>query len=156
MARFILLAKATGQSGRVEGDSCGVFPNNYVFGEREDKSVWIANGNDPNDWPGTFLIVTVLGIGWRSARRFKQPHRRRAHVLDPEFQAPDADDRFVRIGRNRWRFRLNNLPIPKRRELRENGVITLIYDKAVLNNVIIDKANLDVLIHDNENNEIDP
>ena len=147
MAQILLLAKATGQSGRFEGNPVGVYADDHVFNVGVDKRRWLAEGNTSQSWKGTFYIVAVPTMPVTTAERIMQPWRRAATVIDPEFGAPDAEDRYVELGRHRWQLGVaDKLPGPIKSKLRRDGFIELPYDVPTLNNYMIDRSGLDTFV----------
>jgi len=141
MARFLLLARSTGRSARVKGDPVAVFDDSHIFGEREDKSIWLANGNAETAWPGIFFVLDVLGITLEEAKRMIQVHKRAATAGDDEFDAPDAADRFVILGRHRWNFDIGGkLTVKERRDITNKGILRL--TKKKLNSYTVDRSGL--------------
>jgi len=142
MARFILLARPTGRTGRIKGDPCGVFPDSHIFGEREDKTVWIANGNDEADWSNTFYVLDVPTVTLEDGRRMMQQHKRPAIPGDLEFLAKDDADKFVILGRHRWNFDIDSLlPAAARENMASIGKISI--TKSTLNRFTVDRSGLD-------------
>jgi len=142
MPRFLFLAKPTVKSGRIKGDPVGVFKDSHIFGEREDKSVWLANGNQESDWPGTFCIVDVAGVSLKKAQRIMEIHKRQPNIFEPEFQFKDDADKFVRLGRHRWNFDIDGRLLPQEKdELEITGKIRI--TKQNLNSTTMDRSGLD-------------
>ena len=154
MARFLLLAVDIAHNGRQEGDPVGAFDDSHVFGEREDKTVWIANGNAAADWPGTFYVIDIPAMTRSVGERIYDVWKRPAVPGDLEFEAPDAADRYVQLGRHRWQLGVaDKLPGNIRQKLRRDGVISIPFDVPTINNYMKDRNNLDVFI---TNTPIDP
>ena len=109
MARFLLLAKSTGKSGRVRGDPVGVYKRSHVFAAMTDKVRFLAEGNKEEDWTNTFMIIDCDGISLREGRRMLEVYKRTPNIFEPEAQAKDDADKFVILGRHRWCFDIDNL-----------------------------------------------
>lgn len=147
MARLLLLATSTGKTGRVEGDPVFVGDDSHVFGEREDKRVWIANGNAEGDWPGIFYVIDIPGMPVEVARRIYDTWKRPATILDPEFEAPDEADRYVVLGRHRWQLGVaDKIPGAARSKLRRDGFIEFPYVVDVINSYMRDRSELDTFV----------
>ncbi len=146
MARILLIAKSIGRKGRTEGDPSVVVENSHIFGERADKSRWIASGNDPRDFPGIHYVVDIPDMPLAIAERIMQVWKRPATIVDLEWEG-DVDDRYVWIGRHRWQLGVaDRLPGPIKAALRRDGIIELPYDEAAINSYMIDRNSLDTFI----------
>lgn len=152
MARFLLLARSTGKSGRIKGDPVAIVDNSHVFSEGEDKELWLLNGHLEADWPGTFIIVDVPELSLVEAKRMDQIHDRPAIAGDPEFDDPDEANRFVILGRHRWNLNIDGLlPAAARNNMNNNAKAQI--TKNALNNHTIDRSGLDdVLVTDTPRN----
>jgi len=147
VARFLLLAKDIGRKGRQEGDPVGVFDDAHIFGQREDKSVWLANGNAEVDWPGTFSVVDILGMPLDEAQRIMQRHVRPAVDGEIEFEESDRSDRVVDLGRHRWKLDVETkLSSSDRDKIRLDGALDITYDTTTVNNVMTDRSGFDDFI----------
>jgi hypothetical protein len=147
MARLLMLAIDIAQNGRQEGDPVGVFEDSHVFGEREDKRVWLANGNPAGAWPGTFYVIDVTGMPVAVARRIYDKWKRAAVPGEPEFDAQDQEDRFVILGRHRWQLGVaDKLPGGARQALRRDGFLVFGYDIPTINGYMTDRSALDTFV----------
>ena len=142
MARFLLLARPTGRSGRVRGDPVGYFEDGTVFPYGNDKSVWLASGRSEADWPNTFMILDVPGVSVEEASRMMEEHKRPAVEGDPMFGVGDPEDRYVTLGRHRWNFDIDGrLPQQAIDNMNSNGRAGIA--RAILNSLVIDRSGLD-------------
>jgi len=149
MARFLLLAKDIAQNGRQEGDPVGVHDDTHTYGEREDKRVWLENGNDAKDWLGTFYVIDIPLMPREVGERIYDKWKRPAVEGEDEFEAPDPPDRFVILGRHRWQLGVaDKLPGNLRQQLRRDGAIVISYDVPLINDFMIDRSQLDTFIPD--------
>ncbi len=147
MARFLLLAVDIAKNGRQEGDPVGAFDDTHAFGQREDKRIWLANGNDKNDWPGTFYVIDIPLMPVEVGERIYDQWKRPAVSGDLEFDAPDVPDRFVILGRHRWQLGVaDKLPGNLRQQLRKDGFLIISFDVPMINDFMIDRNGLDTFI----------
>ena len=147
MARLLLLAVDIARNGRQEGDPVGVYPDDHVFGGREDIRRWVELGNDENDWPGTFYVIDIPGMPVSVAQRIYDVWKRPAVPGEDEYDAPDEEDRYVILGRHRWQLGVaDKLPGNIRNRLRRLGYIEIEYNVTVINNYMNDRSELDTFI----------
>ena len=154
MAQIVTLAKSVGAAGaKAEGDPIAVYPDGFTAGSNEDIRVWVAQGNDEADFPDTFYMIDVPGMSHETGLRLLGPWVRAAVPGDPEYEAPDEADRYVRLGRFRWQLGVaDKLPGPIKTALRKDRFFVIEpYDQTAIdaiNSYVIDRAELDVLITD--------
>jgi len=152
MAKLVTLAKGTGAAGtKAEGDPVATYDDSRTLGRKEDIRVWVAQGNDPRDFPDQFYVIDVPGMPIASAERIIQQWRRPSVDGDPNWDAPDQPDRFEWLGPYRWQFGVaDKLPAQIKNRLRRDRFIVLEpYDQTLIdtiNNYVIDRTGLDVLI----------
>jgi len=149
MASILFLAKDLPNAGRVEGDPVSVKGDRetvttpsgtWHWSAEEDITRWVAEGSRRADFPDLFYVVNIPGLSKRKAKRIMQPRRRRASILDPEFQATDREDRMVEVERHRWNINLSRMTATRRDKLRGNRRVTLPNDIAVLNDYVRDRT----------------
>ena len=143
MAQFLLCAKALPLAKKELGDVISVVPTSHKFTINEDKRLWVSQGNAEADWPGLHWIVNVLNMPSKEAERARENNVRAATVLDPEFIAPDVEDRIVELSPCRWKV---VLPPPMQDELESIGYIEIQYNQGLVNTLFIDKQAKDVFI----------
>ena len=81
--------------------------------------------------------------------RLLQPWREPALPSDPEFNHPDAADRYVYRGPNRWRLgKADKFPPALAAKLKRDNFLVVPYDVATINNYVVDRMGLDVFITD--------
>ena len=154
MAQIVVLAKSTGAAGtKSEGDPIAAYPDGFTAGRFEDVRVWIAQGNAEADFPGQFYMIDIPGMPLESAQRVLGPHIRPAVPGEPEYDAPDPEDRYVAIGPYRWQFGVaDKLPGQIKAQLRREHFLVLEpYDQTLIdgiNSYMVDRNGLDVLITD--------
>ena len=57
------------------------------------------------DYDSHMWVINLLGVGRNLAyRRFLEPLTRPASIVEPEYHAPDLEDRIIRLGERKWKF----------------------------------------------------
>ncbi len=83
-------------------------PSGYIRGDiitvQDDNHVWGGGESAPD-----FTVVKVPGTPKQTFVEAMKPLRRVAGKRDPEFGAPDFEDRFVKLHRRRVRIDLDGL-----------------------------------------------
>lgn len=119
-----------------EKDRCGcykrgmvvaVFDDGHVWGREESKAVWVAEGRDPAQWPGKFVVVKLPGVSAAGARELL------AEQMEDDAGAPTIQPGSVlladgpypkRFRRRRWRMDFASLPTAIRNALQSNAEFT--------------------------------
>lgn len=119
-----------------EKDRCGCYKrgmvvvvadDGHVWGREESKSVWIAEGRDPAQWPGKFVIVRLPGLPAEKARELL------AEQMEDDAGVPTIQPGSIlhsdgpypqRFRRRRWRLDIAALPVAIRNALQSNGEFT--------------------------------
>lgn len=109
--------------GHREGDIIAVMPDGHGWGLREDKRTHLAKFGNTEDWSGNFLIIQITDLSVEDAQEYLKPRTRPAHIADPEFLAPDVEDRVAQVVRKAWSIDINALPLPLKIELALIGFI---------------------------------
>jgi len=154
MAQITVLAKSTGKAGtKAEGDPVAAYPDGFTAGRYEDIRVWMLQGNAEADFPDQFYTLDIPGMPLETAVRILGPLVRPAVEGDPEFEAPDIEDRYVRLGPYRWQFGVaDKLPGQIKARLRRDRFLVIEpYDQQLIDTInayILDRSGLDVLITD--------
>jgi len=158
MARFLLLAKNISNAGRIEGDPVSIKDDadtvttpsgTWYWSSEEDIRRWVAEGNVKANFPDLFFTVDIAGMDKATAERLTQPWVRPATILDPEWNAPDAADRYVYVGPHRWQFGVaDKLPGALKARLRRDRYLDVPFDIDTINNYVTDRTGLDVWITD--------
>jgi len=107
------------------GDITEVRPDGFVWGREESKAVWVAEGRDPTLWPGKTILIKVPGMPVPARHKIVRGHTRLAVVTDPEFNAPDPQDRYITQHKYVWRVNLRSIPPQARKRLVQDREITV-------------------------------
>lgn len=154
MAKFLFLASDVAGGGYLEDDPIAVYEDGKDFGYQEDIRVHEAKFGNTDNFEGLFYIIEIPGMPKTIGERLLQQWRVPASQSDPEFDAPDAVDRYVYLGPNRWRMgKQDRFPPALSSKLRRDYFLVLPYDVPTINNYVVDRMGLDVFITDNP---IDP
>ncbi len=149
MGKFLILAKDILHANRVVGDIVSVTSSKHKFSAYEDKRVWVSDGNSPESFPGLFMIVHIPAIPAKIRDRIHENHVRPVSVLEPQYLNRGIRNQGIAIGQDRWHFKLANLPPNKLKELLSTGHVKITYRPADIDNIILDRQNLDVFTTDN-------
>jgi hypothetical protein len=103
----ILVAARDLPSGYERGDPIAVRPNNAPWGRAEG--------------PPDFYVIKITNLNVDRARQFLEPLTEPARNGDPEYLAPDPEDRIRRVHRRRVRLVLDDLDTTDRADLAATG-----------------------------------
>lgn len=149
MASFLFLAKELSNAGRFEGDPVSIKNDSWQWSAEEDIDRWVAEGNAKGDFPDLFYVIDIVGMPLDTALRMTQQWVRAAVPGDPEYDAPDEEDRYVLLGPHRWQLGVaDKLPGNLKGKLRKDRKLNIPYDIPTINNYVTDRAGLDVWITD--------
>lgn len=100
------------------GDVIVVKPDGHVWGAGESMRRWRALDPAEQDVVPRppFTEVSVPGLSVDDAALLTWPGVRPAVPGDPEYDAPDPEDRFVEVHRRGWRVRFDRLDQQQRRD----------------------------------------
>ena len=108
MGRIALLSIDIPNAGRVIGDPMAVEEDDHPFENDSGFGVF-------------FYVLDVRGKSKADLRHVMNPFLVPALPSDPEFNAPDAADRFVHKGPHRWNLGINDkMPANKRSTLKND------------------------------------
>ncbi len=110
------------------GDIRVVRPNGSPWGNRERKSIWIAEGNDPADWFGTCSLLLVTGLSVVDGRKLLGQEHRVSVEGDPEFEEETEGGRRELVHHHKWRFNLREFGVAhaaRRAQLATDGEVTM-------------------------------
>lgn len=151
MARLLLRSADLAHAGLYEGDPVAIVDDSHTFSQEEDIRVWVANGNAANTYPGLFYVIDLVGMPLEPARRLYEQWKRPAVPGDPEYDAPDPEDRCVFLGPHRWQLGVKDrFPPNLANQLRRDYYLEYTYGPTVvtwLNNYIIDRCEVDVFVN---------
>lgn len=122
MCRILIWNKPSRDQVHQRGDVICVVENDHVFSKSEDKTRWVAEGNTPANWSSHTWVIDIPEMATQRAERLVSPHKTVATMLDPEFEAPDKEDRFVFKMQRKFRFGLSGEKLDK---LRATGRVVL-------------------------------
>jgi len=124
-----LLIQWKGHLGQIalpkKGDVRDVGPNGNDWGTHCDKRLWIADGRDPADFPEDYAIVIVNNISVPNLMKLKRRGMRDAEPGDPEFDAPDAPDRQIRLHKFVWKLNISEMTPAQRSTINTDRVVTI-------------------------------
>lgn len=129
------------------GDIATVIDDSQEFGRREDIRVWEAEFGSTAGFPDETSIIDIPGMPLETGLRLMQTWIRQAVPGDAQYN-PDSTE-YVWIGPNRWQLgKQDRLPPLLSQKLDNDRFLVLPYDIPTINNYMIDRAGLDVLITD--------
>lgn len=121
------------QSKPHRGDIVGVVEAGTPFGRRESMQVWVADGNDPADYPGDFGIVHVIDgdVEVSDVESVFNDSSIRRPITPSDGQNPvELDDiPTVLVYRYGWRLRLSELTPAQQETFASNYMIELTQDE---------------------------
>lgn len=121
------------QSKPHRGDIVGVVEAGTPFGRRESMQVWVADGNDPADYPGDFGIVHVIDgdVEVSDVESVFNDSSIIRPITPSDGQNPvELDDiPTVLVYRYGWRLRLSELTPAQQETFASNYMIELTQDE---------------------------
>lgn len=103
MARLLVWAQNSRTGEYTAGDVISVCPDTHVFSPYEDPAEWVASGNHIKDFPGHTRVIDLPDCSLSKAKQLLEPRVRPALITEPEFTAPDEEDRYVNLAHRKWR-----------------------------------------------------
>ena len=104
-----------------KGDPVEVLEDNADWGTDVDKRAYIAKYGSDVGWRGIFVIVQITDLSVTKAKTYLEARIRPATALDPEFNNPDPEDRFVQVSRKKWGVFIDELPAGFKNTLLTDG-----------------------------------
>ena len=104
-----------------KGDPIEVLENGADWGTDVDKRAYIAKYGSDVGWKGIFVIIQITDLSVAKARTYLEPNFRPATAVDPEFIAPDPEDRVVQVSRKKWGVFIDELPQNFKNKLNNDG-----------------------------------
>ena len=126
MARIAFYKINIPHAGIEEGDPLAVEENGFDF--ESDDSFGV-----------TFYVIDIESLTKADLVHILLPHLEPALPTDPEINNSDAADRFVNKGFRRWKLDVLKMPANKRSELRNNGILPVLPDIAIMNTWMKDR-----------------
>ena len=151
MARILIRYTPNPAEGTVPDDFISAIEDTQVFGRNEDIRVWLSEGRNEADFPPDFSVLDIPGMPLSAAQRgISQQWRVKCNpgdaCYDPE---RDEADNYEVLGPKRWQLgKQDRLPPALANKLDRDRYLVITYDKDIVNNYVIDRNLLDVLITD--------
>ena len=123
------------QSKPHRGDIVGVVEAGTPFGRRESMQVWVADGNDPADYPGDYGIVHVVDdhvdLSTAESMFYHSAVKRPTTPADQEHQVEEdgTSTSTVTVYQFGWRLRLSELTPAQQETFASDYMIELTQDE---------------------------
>lgn len=119
-----------------EKDRCGCYKrgmvvvvadDGHVWGREESKSTWIAEGRDPAQWPGKFVLIKLPGVAADKVRALLDAQMEDdagVPTIQPGSLLQSDGPYPRRFRRRRWRLDFSLLPVAIRTALQNDAEYT--------------------------------